>query len=157
MKSTKVRTLIAAGVLSATAITGLFAANVAGAQTTDQTTQAVQGKGAFLKSLTADQRQCLTDNGVVKPDHKLTADERAAAKANLQTAASNCGVTLPERPTAAKIKALRAELKALSTDQKACLSAQGITKPDHKLSATERQAAYAALESAAQTCGIALS
>ena len=157
MKSTKVRTFIAASALGVTALTGVFAVSSAGAQTTDQTTQAAQGKGAFIKSLTPDQRQCLKSNGVVKPDHTLTTEERAAAKANLQAAANTCGVTLPVRPAVAQAKELHAELKALSPEQKDCLKSNGITKPDHKLTKTERQAAYAALESAAQTCGIALS
>ena len=151
-----IRTAIAASVMGAIAVTGVFAVNVAGAQTTDQTTQAAQGKGAFFKSLTAEQRSCLQANGVVKPDHKLSAEERAAAKATIQAAAQTCGVTLPERP-AAKAKELRAELKALTPEQKSCLKSNGITKPDHRLTKAERQAAYAALEAAAQTCGIALS
>ena len=157
MKTTKIRTFIAAGALGAVAVTGLFAVNSAGAQTTDQTTQAAHGKGTFIKSLTPDQRECLKNNGVAKPDHTLTPDERAAAKANLIAAADTCGVTLPARPGIAKVKELRAEIKALSTDQKSCLKSNGIAKPDHKLTKPERQAAYAALESAAQNCGITLS
>lgn len=157
MKSTKIRTFIAAGALGAVAVTGLFAVSSAGAQTTDQTTQAAQGKGAFLKSLTPDQRQCLKSNGVSKPDHTLTPEERAAAIANLKAAADTCNVTLPVRPAVARAKELRAEIKALTADQKDCLKSNGIAKPDHKLTKPERQAAYAALESAAQTCGITLS
>jgi hypothetical protein len=157
MKSTKFRTFIAAGALGAVAVTGLFAVSSAGAQTADQTAQAVQGRGAFIKSLSTDQRQCLKSNGVARPDHKLTAEERAAAIANLKAAADTCGVTLPVRPAVAKAKQLRAEIKALSSDQKDCLKSNGIARPDHKLTKPERQAAYAALQSAAQTCGITLS
>ena len=157
MKTTRIRTAIAASVMGAVAITGVFAVSTAGAQTTDQATQAVQGKGAFIKSLTPEQRECLKSNGVVKPDHKLTAEERAAFKANFKAAADTCGVTLPARPAVEKLKELKAELKALTPEQKQCLKSNGITKPDHKLTKEERQAAYAALESAAQTCGIALS
>ena len=160
MKLTKVRTLIAAGTIGLVGITGVAAAGVAGAQTTDTTTQAAQGKGAFIKSLTADQRSCLQANGVVKPDHRLTADERAALKATLESAATTCGVTLPTRPGAAakaEAEALKAQIKALTPDQKACLKANGLTKPDHRLTAAERQARYALLETAAQTCGIAIS
>lgn len=157
MKTTRIRTAIAASVMGAVAVTGVFAVSTAGAQTTDQTTQAAQGKGAFIKSLTPEQRECLKSNGVVKPDHKLTAEERAAAKANLQAAADTCGVTLPARPAVAKLKELKSELKALTPEQKQCLKSNGITKPDHKLTKEERQARYAALEAAAQTCGITLS
>ena len=160
MKLTKIRTLIAAGTIGVVGITGIAAAGMAGAQTTDATTQAAQGKGAFIKSLTADQRSCLQANGVVKPDHRLTADERAALKATLESAATTCGVTLPTRPgAAAKAEAqeLKADLKALTPDQKSCLKANGVAKPDHKLTKTERQAWYAQLETAAQTCGIAIS
>lgn len=157
MKTTRIRTAIAASVMGAIAVTGVFAVSAAGAQTADQTTQAAQGKGAFFKSLTAEQRSCLQSNGVVKPDHTLTAEERAAAKATIQAAAQTCGVTLPERPAIAKMKELRAELKSLTPEQRACLQSNGATRPDHKLTKEERQAAYAALEAAAQTCGIAIS
>lgn len=157
MKTTRIRTAIAASVMGAVAVTGVFAVSTAGAQTTDQTTQAAQGKGAFFKSLTPEQRDCLRSNGVVKPDHTLTAEERAAAKATLQAAADTCGVTLPARPAAARFAELKAELKALTPEQKQCLKSNGITKPDHRLTKEERQARYAALESAAQTCGITLS
>lgn len=157
MKSNKIRTLLAVSALGAVAVTGLFAVSSASAQTGDQTTQAAQGKGAFIKSLTPDQRACLKSNGVAKPDHKLNAEERATAKANLEAAAATCGVTLPTRPAVAKLKDLRADIKALSADQKNCLKTNGITKPGHRLTQPERQAAYVALEAAAQTCGIALS
>jgi hypothetical protein len=157
MKSNKIRTLIAVGALGAVAITGLFAVSSASAQPGDQTAQAAQGKGAFIKSLTPDQRACLKSNGVARPDHKLTTEERATAKANLEAATATCGVTLPTRPAVAKLKDLRADIKALSADQKNCLKTNGITKPDHRLTNTERQAAHAALEAAAQTCGSALS
>lgn len=161
MKFTKVRTLIAAGTIGVVGLTGIAAAGVAGAQTTDSTTQAAQGRGAFIASLSAEQKQCLQDNGVTRPDHRLTKDERQAAIANLRSAADTCGVALPDgskvKAAIEKAKAVRAEVKALTPEQKQCLKSNGVAKPDHKLSRSEWVAAYNALESAAQTCGIALS
>ena len=161
MKLTRIRTLVAAGAIAAVGITGVAAAGVAGAQTTDTTTQAAQAKGAFFKSLTAEQRSCLQANGVVKPDHRLTAEERVAARATLESAAATCTVTLPTRPDAAaraaakaEAQALRATVKGLDADQRTCLTANGVTKPDHRLTKAEKQARYTQLEAALQTCGI---
>lgn len=155
MKFTKIRTLVAAGTIGLVGITGIAAAGVAGAQTTDATTEAAQGRGAFIKSLTAEQRSCLKDNGVTRPDHKLTAEERQAFVANLRTAADTCGVTLPQHPArSAKAEAIRDRIQSLTADQKACLTSNGVAKPDHKLTKSERQEFVSTLKSAAQTCGI---
>lgn len=155
MKLTKIRTLIAAGTIGVVGITGIAAAGVAGAQTADPTAQAAQGKGAFIKSLTPEQRTCLKSSGVTKPDHTLTKEERQAALANLQAAADSCGVTLPQRPArAAKAQAVKDTLKSLTPEQRACLSSNGVTKPDHKLTKAERQEFVSTLKSAAATCGI---
>lgn len=155
MKFTRTRTLIAAATIGVVGIAGVAAAGVAGAQTTDATTQAAHAKGAFIKSLTDEQRSCLQANGVVKPDHKLTKEEKQAAVATLKAAATTCNITLPERP-AARAKHLRADLASLTTEQKACLESNGVTKPDHRLTKAERQAFRTQLESAAATCGVTL-
>lgn len=155
MKLTKIRTLVAAGAIGVVGITGIAAAGVAGAQTADVTTQAAQGKGAFIKSLTTEQKDCLRANGVARPDHRLTKDERQAAIANLRAAADTCGVTLPDIPArAAKAQAVKDTIKSLTPEQKDCLKSNGVAKPDHKLTKAERQEFVSTLKSAAQTCGI---
>jgi hypothetical protein len=145
MKSTKIRTMIAAAALGAVAVTGVFAVSAAGAASND-TAPAAAGR------LTQDQKDCLTAHGITRPDHKLTADERAALKTQRKAAADACGIT---PPAGAHPKA-RAFIKNLTQDQKDCLKGQGITRPDHRLTKDERQDFVAKAKAAAGTCGITL-
>ena len=161
MKLTKMRTLVAAGTIGLVGIAGVAAATTAGAQTTDPIVQATKTKGAFMKSLTPEQKDCLQANGVTKPDRPMTKAERRAAIENLGAAATTCGVTLPDRlanaiTRAGKVDGAKTSLKALTPEQKDCLKSNGVAKPDHKLTKDERAAWVAQLKTAADTCGIAL-
>jgi hypothetical protein len=148
MKSMKIRTVIAAAALGAIAITGVFAVSTAGAQTNDAA-PATSPRG-FIKNLTQDQKDCLTAQGITRPDHRPTTEEREALKTQLKAAADTCGITLP----APRAHGLRRRLAALTQDQKDCLKANGITRPDHRPTTEEREALKTQLKAAAETCGI---
>lgn len=156
--NTKFRALIAAGAISVVGITGVAGAAIAGAQTTGSSTPTTRAR--ILASLTPEQKTCLKDAGITKPDHKLSKDERQAFIVELKSAAQTCNITLPDAATlkanAQRLKDLRANLKALTPEQKSCLQTNGVAKPDHELTKDERQAWIANLRTAAQTCDITL-
>lgn len=135
MTSTKVRTLIAAGALGAAALTGVFAANAAGAL----------GTGAGAGRLSAEQKTCMASQGVTRPEGTPTAEQRQA----IVEAATNCGITLPAGRGRFAQRAAQ-----LTQEQRDCLISNGVSKPDHRLTAEERAAFKTQLKAAAQTCGI---
>jgi hypothetical protein len=156
MKLTKVRTLVAAGVIGVTGIAGIVGVtSVAGAQTTDQVAAASQGRGSFLKSLTDEQKACLQANGVAKPEGRLSPEQRREAITTLRTAADTCGITLPERPGRARVDELKSRLGSLTPEQKACMKDSGLTRPQRPMDAAARQAWIAQAKQAAQACGLA--
>jgi len=139
VKPTKFRTLIAAGTLGVVGLTGIVAANAAGAIGTGGSTTSGAGR------LTAEQKECMSLQGITKPEGRPTAEQREA----IATAAANCGITLPARKGPVGRRIAR-----LTQEQRDCLTSNGVTKPDHRLSAEERAAFKAQLQAAAQTCGI---
>lgn len=143
MKSSKVRTLVAAGALGATALTGLFAASAAGALGTGPGSHSP--KSGPLAGITAEQKSCLVNQGITRPQGKPTAEQRQA----IIEAATNCGITLP----AGKGK-LAQRAAQLTQEQRDCLTSNGVAKPDHRLNAEERAAFKTQLKAAAETCGI---
>ena len=52
-----------------------------------------------LAQLTQEQRDCLVSNGVTRPEAPLTAEQRAAFKTQLKSAAQTCGISAPSAPT----------------------------------------------------------
>ena len=139
MKTTKIRTLFAAGTIGVVGLTGIVAASAAGAVGTS-------GSAAPTKArLTVEQKACMSAQGITKPEGRPTAEQRTA----IVEAAKNCGITVPTG------KAKAAPTKArLTVEQKACMSAQGITKPEGRPTAEGRAAFKEQLKTAAQTCGI---
>ncbi|MEN9595248.1 MAG: hypothetical protein RLY23_1731, partial [Actinomycetota bacterium] len=111
--------------------------------TTPSATSADAGhhRGGQL-NLTDEQKTCLTEAGITKPEGRPTQAEREAFKA----AAETCGITLPTRPDHAG-----RELN-LTDEQKTCLTEAGITKPEGRPTQAERDA----FKAAAETCGITL-
>jgi hypothetical protein len=155
MKLTKVRTLVAAGAIGVVGLTSVVGMNVAGAQTTDQVASAAEGRGAFIKSLTPEQKACLQANGVTKPEGRLSPEQRREAIATLRTAADTCGITLPERPARARLDELKSRIGSLTPEQKACMKDSGLTRPQRPMDAAARQAWIAEAKQAAQACGLA--
>ena len=132
--------------------------------------------------LTAEQKQCLSQQGITQPIRPLTPEKvaqlKAAAKAcdiklplrrHLLTAEqkqclSQQGITRPIRPlTPEKVAQLKAAAKAcdiklplrrhlLTAEQKQCLSQQGITRPIRPLTPEK----VAQIKTAAAACGVQL-
>lgn len=146
MRSSKIRSFVAAGVLGAAALTGLVAANAAGALGTGGGTgpNSHGPRSGPLAGITAEQKACLSAQGITRPEGKPTAEQRQA----IAEAATNCGITIPQR------KAGGGPIARLTQEQRDCLASNGVTKPDHKLSAEERAAFKEQFKTAAQTCGI---
>jgi len=110
--------------------------------TTPSATSADAGhhRGGRL-NLTDEQKTCLTEAGITKPEGRPTQAERDAFKA----AAETCGITLPTRPgNAGRLN--------LTDEQKTCLTDAGITKPEGRPTQAERDA----MKAAAEACGITL-
>ena len=148
MKSTKIRSFVAAGVLGAAALTGLFAAGAAGALGSGGGSgpNSHGPRSGPLAGITAEQKACLAGQGITRPEGKPTAEQRQA----IRDAAANCGITIPEGGAHA------GRAPRLTQEQRDCLTSNGVTKPDHRLSAEERAAFKAQLQAAAGTCGIQL-
>jgi len=98
-------------------------------------------KDGWRASISAEQRQCLRDNGVGAQKDK-TKQERVA---NLKSAAQNCGVALPEG-----IGGGQGRLASLTEEQRTCLMDSGIAKPQGIPTAADVQK----MRDAASTCGV---
>ncbi len=144
MKITPLRLALVAGVVS-------IGAGVA--FTSTASAQVAEGRGVpirivqIVSNLTDEQRQCLEDAGITRPGADATPEERQAAREAFRTAAETCGITLPDP---------HGPLADLTDEQKACLDAAGLTRPDRDATFEERKAAREALKAAAEGCGIEL-
>ncbi len=147
------RNLTAATALAAVAATGMITvANVAGAQ--DGSSQTAPDNGAGDRNrprspFTEAQRQCLTDQGVTRPEAKPTAEQRQA----LQAAFAACGIEQP----GGRVRAARF-LRDLTPEQRECLKtelrpAAGSEGQRPRLTSAERRQA---LTDAATACAITL-
>ncbi|MFM7616802.1 MAG: hypothetical protein ACKO72_05000 [Actinomycetes bacterium] len=106
--------------------------------------------GHAMTDLTAEQRQCLADAGVTKPEGEPTQAERDAFKA----AAESCGIDLPGRdgPGEGMGRGHRGPGLRLTAEQRQCLADAGVTRPEGRPTEDQR----AAMRSAAESCGITL-
>ena len=139
MKTTKIRTLIAAGTIGVVGLTGIVAASAAGAVGTS-------GSAAPAKArLTVEQKACMSAQGITRPEGRPTAEQRTA----IVEAAKNCGITVPT----GKAKIAR-RIAQLTQEQRDCLVSNGVTRPQTPLTAEGRAAFKDQLKTAAQTCGI---
>jgi mRNA-degrading endonuclease toxin of MazEF toxin-antitoxin module len=84
--------------------------------------------------LTAEQKECLSQQGVTRPIRPLTPEKIQ----KLKDAAKACNITLPHRR------------HRLTAEQRECMKAQGITRPIRPLTPEKIQK----LKDAAKACGI---
>lgn len=123
-------------------------APVAEGDATDGTTRpAVRGIRAWWKGLSESQQKCLKDADVDRPVGRLTDAERAALRAEVETAAKACGVELP-------FPKARAWWNGLTEEQRECVRDNDVTRPFGPLTRAEREQLRADLRAAAEECGI---
>ena len=108
---------------------------------TPSTPSSEGGKRHARPNLTAEQKTCLTNAGITKPEGRPTQAMRDAFKA----AAETCGITLPARNGRSGHPRLN-----LTDEQKTCLTNAGITKPEGR--PTQEQ--VDAMKAAAAACGV---
>lgn len=162
----KIVTSIGAGVAVLALGGGLFAAQaVAGpaapapAATASAPTDraggaAVAGRGVawFYRVLTSDQRACLADAGLQRPEGRLTDAQRAELAARVKAALAGCGVTVPDRLAARP--SLGVGWAALTPAQQHCLADATLTRPLGRLTEAERTAVRQSVRDQLAACGI---
>jgi hypothetical protein len=146
MKHTSLRSALLAGAVVTVGITSAFATS-ASAAGGEGATNAPRRIVQIVSNLTDEQKQCLEDSGVTRPDADSTPEERQAAREAFREAAETCGIALPDP---------HGPLANLTDEQKACLDEAGlpaltVTPPSRSV-----QAAREALKAAAEACGIEL-
>ncbi len=147
MKTTKLRSMLAAGGMGALALTGVFAAAPAGAE---EATKHPSRHGAFAK-LTDAQKQCLEDQGLTRPTSRPTSRPSQEQIKKLRAAAKECGIKLPAHPGRGGHRGRGGErFQALTQEQRDCLTNAGLTRPEGRPTPEQFQK----LRDAAAQCGI---
>ncbi len=131
LRPTSIRRLVGAGVgCVALSLSAMAMGSPAGAA---EDTQA-----HHRPKLSAEQKQCMKDQGITRPIRPLTPEKITALKA----AAKACDIKLPKHAGHHRPK--------LSAEQKQCMKDQGITRPIRPLTPEK----ITALKAAAAACGI---
>jgi hypothetical protein len=148
--------VVTAGVVVATSATAaptpvaaveqLAAPEDGGAPVTDGMPAHARARG-WWKRLTDDQRSCLKGAGITRVVGPLDDAERATLRAQVEAAATRCGVELP-------FAKARAFWNTLTDEQRACLEDAAVTRPWGPLTKEERQAVRSDLRAAAKACGV---
>ncbi len=145
MKTTKLRTALAAGGMGALALTGVFAATPAGAADTSKH----PSRQAAFAQLTDAQKQCLSDQGLTRPTSRPTSRPTQEQIKKLKAAAKECGIKLPAHPGRGDHRGPGGEPQ-LTQEQRDCLTNAGLTRPEGRPTAEQFQK----LRAAAAECGI---
>ncbi len=160
MNSTRLRTMIAGGLLGAVALAGLAGGTmaVAGATGTDSASEPAAATApvehprldAAWDRLSTDDQACLEGEGVTRPEGAMTREELKAWGQQLATAADTCDINIRQD---LRVKARQAWAE-LTPEQRQCVKDQDLTRPVGRLDKAERQQLRADLKNAADTCGI---
>ena len=149
MKTTKFRTMLAAGGMGALALTGAFAATPASAA--DATKH--PSRHAPHAQLTDAQKQCLSDQGLTRPATRPTSPPSQEQIKKLKAAAKECGIKLPAHPGRGDHRGPGGEpFQQLTQEQRDCLTNAGLTRPEGRPTAEQFQK----LRAAAAECGITI-
>jgi hypothetical protein len=162
------RKLAIAALSGAAAISSLAGLNAAGASANSETSSRAPGieqgqarKAARFAQLTDEQRTCLQNAGLARPEGRPTLEQRQA----LRAAATDCGIEIPTsrpagtgRPAGLGQPATREQgqartqtiFSALTDDQRDCLTDAGLARPDSRPTVEQRQE----LRRGATDCGI---
>lgn len=118
--------------------------------TTNDTGPAHLGLGWVLR-LSAQDRACLDKADLRRPVGPLSDAQRAEVKAEVVTAATACGIDIPDGTRAKKVKEF---WDGLTDAQRDCLRKADVTRPLGPLSDSERTLLRTDLREAAKTCGV---
>ena len=164
------RKLALAALSGVAAISSLAGLNAAGASTDSQSAGSAPGieqgqarQAARFARLTDEQRTCLQNAGMSRPDGRPTLEQRHA----LQAAATDCGIVIPTgrstgagrpgglgRPATREQGQARSQtfFSALTDEQRDCLTDAGLARPEARPTVEQRQE----LHRAAGACSIDL-
>lgn len=106
----------------------------------------------FFTALTGEQRQCLADQGLQRPQGRLSEEQRDALRADVERALTTCQITLPERML--NRERLGFAFAALNPDQQQCLAGIHLTRPVGRLTPEQRTLVRAEMAAAVEACGI---
>lgn len=139
---------------------GLFAAQAIANPTTpaplpvDTATRgargAGQGVGWLYAALTDEQRTCLADAALQRPEGKLTDAQRKDLRAAIDAALAKCEVTVP--PRLAGRDRLGFRWAALTPEQQQCLADVTLNRPAGRLTKAERATLREARVTAIRSC-----
>lgn len=110
------------------------------------------GVGWFYRVLTSEQRDCLADAALQRPDGRLSDDQRARLQDQVRSTLAGCGVEVPQR--LADRPRLGFAWARLSPEQQRCLADATPTRPFGRLTDAERAAVRASLSGQLAACGI---
>lgn len=122
---------------------------------TDRAGAAVAAGGAvawFFRVLSSDQRACLADAGVHRPDGAQTDTQRRELAAEMRAALAGCGASVPGR--LADRPRLGVAWAGLTSAQQHCLARATITRPLGRLTDAERAAVRQSVRDQLAACGI---
>lgn len=134
--------------------TPLPAATVTATAAASGTTRTLGQAGVvwFYTAISSEQRDCLADANLQRPEGKLTAEQRKQLNGQVKTALSNCKITV--RGKAVNRERLGFAWASLTSEQQHCLADTALTRPVGVLTATERTAVRQSKLDAAKACGI---
>jgi len=139
-----------AGTAMAAPITAAPSPTVTASATTRQLGQA--GVIWFYTAISSEQRDCLADANLQRPEGKLTAEQRKQLNAQVKTALANCKITV--RGKAANRERLGFAWASLTSEQQHCLADTALTRPVGRLTAAQRAAVRQSKLDAANACGV---
>lgn len=134
--------------------TPLPAATVTATAAASGTTRTLGQAGViwFYTAISSEQRDCLADANLQRPEGKLTAEQRKQLNGQVKTALSNCKITV--RGKAVNRERLGFAWASLTSEQQHCLADTALTRPVGVLTAAERTAVRQSKLDAAKACGI---
>jgi len=106
----------------------------------------------FYTAISSEQRNCLADANVQRPEGKLTAEQRSQLNSQVKSALASCEITVRDR--VADRERLGFAWASLTSTQQHCLADTALTRPVGKLTAAERTAVRQSKLDAAKACGV---
>ena len=134
--------------------TPLPVATTAATASASDTTRTLGQAGViwFYTAISSEQRDCLADANLQRPEGKLTADQRKQLSSQVKTAWANCKITV--RGKAAERERLGFAWASLTSEQQHCLADTALTRPVGVLTTAESDAVRQSKLDAAKACGV---